>query len=58
MLLMDHLLNRQGQIKHIYRHFVFIFSRTLTENGGLFVCKSKKFIISWWNNQKYLLYHY
>ncbi|CAF3857883.1 unnamed protein product [Rotaria sordida] len=33
--------NRQGQIKHIYRHFVFIFCRTLTENGGLFVCKAR-----------------
>ncbi|CAF1071659.1 unnamed protein product [Rotaria magnacalcarata] len=33
--------NRQGQIKHLYRHFVFIFCRTLTENGGLFVCKAR-----------------
>ena len=38
--------NRQGQIKHIYRHFVFIFSRTLTENGGLFVCKARNLLLA------------
>ena len=38
--------NRQGQIKHIYRHFVFIFSRTLTENGGLVVCKARNLLLA------------
>lgn len=38
--------NQQGQIKHIYRHFVFIFSRTLTENGGLFVCKARNLLLA------------
>jgi transcription elongation factor SPT5 len=38
--------NRQGQIKHIYRHFVFIICRTLTENGGLFVCKARNLLLS------------
>ena len=38
--------NRQGQIKHLYRHFVFIFSRTLTENGGLFVCKARNLLLA------------
>jgi transcription elongation factor SPT5 len=40
------LKNRQGQIKHIYRHFVFIFCRTLTENGGLFVSKSRNLLLA------------
>lgn len=38
--------NRQGQIKHLYRHFVFIFCRTLTENGGLFVCKARNLTLA------------
>src|SRR5262249_46304598 len=38
--------NRQGQIKHLYRHFVFIFCRTLTENGGLFVCKARNLLLA------------
>ncbi|CAF5095408.1 unnamed protein product [Rotaria sp. Silwood1] len=33
-------MSRQGQIKHLYRHFVFIFCHTLTENGGIFVLSS------------------
>jgi len=39
-------INRQGQIKHLYRHFVFIFSRTLTENGGLFVSKARNLLLA------------
>jgi len=38
--------NRQGQIKHLYRHFVFIYSRTLTENGGLFVSKARNLLLA------------
>ncbi len=38
--------NRQGQIKHLYRHFVFIFCRTLTENGGIFVCKARNLLLA------------
>ncbi len=38
--------NRQGQIKHIYRHFVFIFCQTLTENGGIFVCKARNLLLA------------
>jgi transcription elongation factor SPT5 len=34
-------LSRQGQIKYLYRHFVFIHSKTYKENGGIFVCTSK-----------------
>ncbi|UJR38519.1 hypothetical protein I4U23_031185 [Adineta vaga] len=38
--------NKQGQIKHLYRHFVFIYSRTLNENGGLFVAKAKNLLLA------------
>ena len=38
--------NRQGQIKHIYRHFVFIFCRTLNENSGMFVAKARNLLLS------------
>ena len=40
------MANRQGQIKHLYRHFVFIFCRTLTENGGIFVCKARNLLLA------------
>ncbi|XP_074659963.1 transcription elongation factor SPT5-like isoform X2 [Tubulanus polymorphus] len=32
---------RQGEIKHLYRHFAFLHSRMMTENGGVFVCKTR-----------------
>ncbi|CAF1016317.1 unnamed protein product [Rotaria sp. Silwood1] len=38
--------SRQGQIKHLYRHFIFIFCRTLTENGGIFVRKARNLLLA------------
>ncbi|XP_042899207.1 transcription elongation factor SPT5 [Parasteatoda tepidariorum] len=32
---------RQGEIKHLYRSFAFLHSRMMTENGGIFVCKTR-----------------
>lgn len=32
---------RNGEIKHLYRNLVFLHSRMYTENGGIFVCKTK-----------------
>ncbi|CAF1536899.1 unnamed protein product [Adineta ricciae] len=38
--------NKQGQIKHIYRHFVFIHTKTFNENGGMFVAKARNLLIA------------
>ncbi|CAF1032068.1 unnamed protein product [Rotaria sordida] len=38
--------SRQGQIKHLYRHFVFIFCRTLAENGDIFVRKARNLLLA------------
>lgn len=32
---------REGEIKHLYRNLAFLHSRMYTENGGIFVCKTK-----------------
>lgn len=32
---------RQGEIKHLYRSFAFLHSRMMTENGGIFVCRTR-----------------
>lgn len=32
---------RDGEIRHLYRNFAFLYSRMYTENGGIFVCKTK-----------------
>ena len=32
---------KQGEIRHVYRNFIFIHSREVVENGGLFVCKAR-----------------
>ncbi|XP_050430817.1 transcription elongation factor SPT5-like isoform X2 [Adelges cooleyi] len=29
----------QGEIQHLYRHHVFLYSRLMTNNGGIFVCR-------------------
>lgn len=31
----------QGQIRYLYRSFVFVFSKSFKENGGFFVCNSR-----------------
>ena len=37
---------RQGVIKHLYRHFAFIHSRMMTENGGIFVCRTRHLVLA------------
>ena len=32
---------RGGEIKHLYRSFAFLHSRTYIDNGGIFVCKTR-----------------
>ena len=32
---------RQGEIKHLYRSFAFLHSRLVTENAGIFVCRTR-----------------
>ncbi|XP_014204352.1 transcription elongation factor SPT5-like [Copidosoma floridanum] len=32
---------RDGEIRHLYRGFAFIYSKMYTETGGIFVCKSR-----------------
>lgn len=32
--------DRQGEIRHIYRNYAFLYSRMCLENGGIFVCKT------------------
>lgn len=32
---------RDGEIKHLYRNLAFLYSRMYTENGGIFVCKTR-----------------
>ena len=33
---------KQGTIKHIYRHFLFLFSRSVPDNAGIFVVPAKQ----------------
>ena len=32
--------DRQGEVRHLYRNFAFLYSRMVLENGGIFVCKT------------------
>lgn len=32
---------RDGEIRHLYRSLAFLHSRMYTENGGIFVCKTR-----------------
>ncbi|VDM54729.1 unnamed protein product [Angiostrongylus costaricensis] len=36
---------RQGEIKHVYRSWVFVFSRKNLENGGVIVCKARHLLL-------------
>lgn len=35
-----HVPDRQGEIRHIYKNYAFLYSRMCLENGGIFVCKT------------------
>jgi transcription elongation factor SPT5 len=35
-----------GQIKHVFRSFVFIYSRTYPEHGGVFVCRARHLLLN------------
>lgn len=37
---------RQGEIKHLYRSYCFLMSRTMTENGGYFVCRTRHVVLA------------
>ena len=37
---------QQGQVKYLYRHFAFIYSKTFPENGGYFVCTTKQLLLA------------
>ncbi|VDP49355.1 unnamed protein product, partial [Heligmosomoides polygyrus] len=36
---------KQGEIKHVYRSWVFVYSRKHTENGGMLVCKARHLLL-------------
>ena len=37
---------RQGEIRHLYRNFAFLYSRMMLENGGIFVCKTRHLVLA------------
>ena len=36
------LQGKQGEVKHVYRGYIFIHTRNLVENGGMIVARSKE----------------
>jgi transcription elongation factor SPT5 len=37
---------QQGQVKYLFRHYAFIYSKSFSENGGFFVCTSKQLLLA------------
>lgn len=37
---------RQGEIKHLFRSFAFLYSRMMVENGGIFVCRARHLVLA------------
>ncbi|PIK60626.1 putative transcription elongation factor SPT5 isoform X2, partial [Apostichopus japonicus] len=37
---------RQGQIQHVFRSYIFLHSRLMTENGGMFVCRARHVVLA------------
>lgn len=47
---------KQGEIKHIYRTWVFLYSRKHPTHGGIFVCKARHVaLIGAKNNDNHLM---
>jgi transcription elongation factor len=39
---------RNGEVKHLFRNFAFLFSRMMMDNGGIFVCKCRHLVTILW----------
>ncbi|KAK3743846.1 hypothetical protein QZH41_011853, partial [Actinostola sp. cb2023] len=39
-------LGQQGEIKHLYRSFAFIYSKMIIENSGIIVCKTRQIVLA------------
>lgn len=42
---------RDGEIRHLYRNLAFLYSRLYTENGGIFVCKTRHMVLAGGGNK-------
>lgn len=40
------LQGREGEIRHLYRNSAFLYSKTILENGGIFVCKTRHLVLA------------
>jgi transcription elongation factor SPT5 len=38
--------DQTGQVKYLYRHYAFIYSKTYPENAGYFVCTTKQLLLA------------
>ena len=43
---LSRLQGRQGEIKHLFRSFAFLYSRMMLENGGIFVCRTRHLVLA------------
>ncbi|XP_035670800.1 transcription elongation factor SPT5-like [Branchiostoma floridae] len=37
---------RQGEVKHLYRSYAFLYSKMMTDNGGMFVVRSRHVVLA------------
>ncbi|XP_050528821.1 transcription elongation factor SPT5 [Daktulosphaira vitifoliae] len=44
-----------GEIKHLYRHHAFLYSRLMTDNGGIFVCRLRHIALAGNSTNKALI---
>ena len=40
------LQGRHGEIRHLFRSFAFLHSRMMTENAGIFVCRTRHLVLA------------
>ena len=46
---------RSGEIRHLYRSFAFLHSRLMTDNGGIFVCRTRNLVLAGGNRVSYII---
>lgn len=46
-----------GEIKHLYRHHAFLYSRLMTDNGGIFVCRLRHIALAGNSTNKVVYQH-
>ena len=46
LFFLNFIQGENGEIRHLFRGYAFLYSRKVTQNGGMFVCHSRDLLLA------------